>query len=115
MAQWSGGYMKVQEGYDGIMEYLKDETTDVYPYPRAVSKIDENNLNKLAKDMGIEYINMSKQSNITSKINEIKRKLQNGGTVQDTSGYTELYYIFALPLLILLVLEYINYKKKLQF
>lgn len=109
----SGGYMRVQEGYDGKFVYLQDETTGVYPYPRAVSKLDENNLKKIAKDMGIDYINMSKQSNITGKINEIKRKFESEGLVTDKLGYTDTYYIFAIPLLILLVFEFIKYKKNL--
>ena len=36
------------------------------------SKIDENNLNKIATDLGIQYIRMDKQNNINDKINEVR-------------------------------------------
>lgn len=108
-----GGYMKVKEKYSSTEEYLED-TTQRYPYPKAVSKLDEENLKTVAKDIGLEYINMKKQSNIDYKLNEITRNIRKE-VVEDNNknGYIDIYYIFVIPLLVLLVYEFINYKKKM--
>lgn len=107
-----GGYMKVK-GYNDELNYLEDRTTDTYPYPNAVSKLDEKNLEKIANDIGIEYIHMEKTENLSNKVNDIKRRFENASALESTSGYNETYYIFAAPLLGLLVYEFISFKKKL--
>ena len=110
----SGGYMKVTDRYSGSTSYLEDKTDySIYPYPKAVSKIDESNLKAIANDMGIDYINMSKQANVNSKINEVKKKYEDASSVENKNGYTDLYFVFAVPLLGLLVYEFVVYKKKL--
>lgn len=103
--------MKVTD-YSGNKQYLQDRSSE-YPYKDAISVLDEENLNAIADDMGIEYINMSKQSNIDDKLREIKdssKKELNGDKKND---YTDIYYIFVIPLVILLIWEFINYKRKL--
>ena len=63
--------------------------------------------------MGVDYINMSKQPNINSKISEIKSRYEDASSVENKNGYTDLYFVFAVPLLGLLVYEFVVYKKKL--
>lgn len=110
----NGGYMKVTDRYSGSTSYLEDKTDySIYPYPKAVSKIDESNLKAIANDMGVDYINMSKQPNINSKISEIKSRYEDASSVENKNGYTDLYFVFAAPLLGLLVYEFVVYKKKL--
>lgn len=108
-----GGKMKITDTIYETETYLEDKTSNDYPYPKAVSKIDENNLKKIADDMGIDYINMSKQSNIDSKIKQIKRDSNN--TLDDTQKmlYNDIYFIFVIPLVLLLAYEFIYYKKNL--
>lgn len=109
-----GGYMKITDRYSGNVNYLEDKSDySVYPYPKAVSKIDESNLKAIANDMGVDYINMSKQSNINSKISEIKKQYEDSSWEESKNGYTDLYFIFAVPLCALLVYEFVIYKKKL--
>lgn len=109
-----GGQMKVKYSYKDSAEYLEDRSTDEYPYPKAISKIDENNLKKIASDIGIDYINMSKQSNIDKKLKEIKKEVQNKISDEDKkTSFEDIYYIFVIPLLLLVIYELINYKKKL--
>lgn len=91
------------------MHYLQDKSD--YPYVDAISKIDEESLEQIAEDMGIEYINMSKQSNIKSKLEEIKKGVVNSVTNENKSSYTDTYYFFAIPLAILLMYEFIVYKR----
>jgi len=107
----SGGKMLIKDKYTGNQEYLEDRSD--YPYEVAISKIDENNLKKIASDMGIDYINMSKQSNINSKLKEIKAKIVNSNEGTSTKTYTDIYYVFAIPLVLLLGYEFINYRRKL--
>ncbi len=107
-----GGKMKVKDMYSDKEEYLEDTSAD-YPYPKAVSKIDEENLKKIAKDMDIDYIHATKQSNIESKVKEIKRDaIQNLGDTQKML-YDDIYFIFVIPLLGMLLFELINYRKNL--
>ena len=109
-----GGYMKIKDKYEDNEEYLEDRTSNDYPYPKAISKIEEGNLKSVASDMGVNYINMSKQSNIDSKLREIKRLANNQGMAEvKSSTFTDIYYIFVIPLLLLLVCEFINYKRKI--
>lgn len=109
-----GGYMKVKYSYKDNEEYLEDKSGSGYPYPKAISKIDEKNLKQVASDMGVEYINMSKQSNIDKKLKEIKKELQSGVAEEDKkAGFEDVYYIFVVPLILLIAYEFINYKKKL--
>lgn len=108
-----GGNMKIKNSYTGKTEYLEDTTADTFPRPKAVSKIDEKNLQQIAKDMGIDYINMSKQSNIKSKLNQIKQAAQHDLDDTEKMLYNDIYFIFVIPLILLLVYELIIYKKKL--
>ena len=110
----NGGSMKVTDRYSGSTSYLEDKTDySIYPYPKAVSKIDESNLKAIANDMGVDYINMSKQPNINSKISEIKSRYEDASSVENKNWYRDLYFVFAAPLLGLLVYEFVVYKKKL--
>lgn len=105
-----GGYMRVTNNYTNETNYIEDKAT--WPYVKALSKIDENNLKKISQDMGIDYINMEKQSNLDYKLKEIKQKLQNTGN-ETKDSYTDIYYIFALPLCLILIYEFINYKRRI--
>lgn len=107
-----GGYMKVKDGYEGPEKYIEDKTSTQYPYPKAVSKIDEENLKKISTDIGIDYIHMEKQSNINNKIKEIQKLIEN--TEGETKkAYSDIYYIFVIPLIPMLIYEFINYKRRL--
>lgn len=84
-----------------------------FSYTDALSKIDEKNLQKLAKDMNIRYVNMKNQENVSDVLQEIK---QNAGTStedgDETSGYKDIYYWFVLPLLLLLIYDFKVYLQR---
>ena len=104
--------MKIKD-YDDKYTYLEDYTSAGYPIPKAISRIDENNLKSVASDIGIDYIYMNDKSDIDDKIKEIEKlkvtKFENG----TDNSYTDIYYIFAIPLIGMLIYEFINYKRKL--
>ena len=99
-----GGEMKEKKYISSNdTEYIEDRRGR-YPYPHAVSKIDESNLKKMADQLGIEYINMSKQSNVDKKIRNIAN---NSDLVKgdDIESYRDTYYPLAIVLSILIVME----------
>lgn len=109
----SGGYMKVIDSYTNREKYMYDETSSLYPYPKAVSKIDQGNLKKIANDIGVQYIYMSNQSNLKENLKDIKESFEKGIGTSSISSYIDIYYIFTIPLILLLVYEFIDYKRKL--
>ena len=88
---------------------------DNYKNITAVSKIDENNLKQIASDIGIDYIQMSKTSNINYKLNDIKQQISSSQTNEEKmSTYQDIYYYFAIPLVILLIVDFIIQKRRMQ-
>lgn len=109
----AGGKMKVKDILGEKETYLDDRTSESYPYPKAISKIDEKNLKKIADDMEVDYINMNKQSNIESKIKQIKREANNSLDDSQKMLYNDIYFIFVIPFVLILAYEFIYYKKNL--
>lgn len=108
--------------YAPVSNY-SDETTTIHDehYNDAISCMDEDTMKKLAKDMKIEYIHMTKSSDVDSVIAEVKETQENLGNITKTlQGYDDIYYYFAIPLALLLVWEVLstgvarNHKKNKQ-
>lgn len=88
---------------------------DNYNRVAAISKLDETNLKKIASDIGIDYIQMSKTSNINYKLSDIKQQISNSQTTEEKiSSYKDIYYYFAVPLVILLIVDFIVQKRRMQ-
>ena len=104
-----GGYMKTKNSFSEKEEYLMDYSNSL---KKAISKIDESNLKKIAKDINIDYIHMEKQSKINNKLTEIKNIINTKTESDDKSTYDDTYYIFIIPLLILLVIEFDKFRRK---
>ena len=107
----SGGKMKIFDKYLNTEVYVEDRTSEKFPYPYAVSKKDEKNLKQIADDLDIDYIYMDRQSNIDKKIEEIKNEYLVNDQESIEDNYTDIYYIFVIPILILLLYELVVYKK----
>ncbi len=87
---------------------------DDYNMVTAVSKLDEKNLKQIANDLGIDYIQMSKNSNINYKIKEIKQQISNSQTSEEKiNSYQDIYYYFAIPLVILLIIDFAIQKRRM--
>lgn len=104
-----GGHMHAASLYDDEIVEIQD--TSSYPYKPAVSKLDEENLMQLSKDVGIEYIHMTDKDKITPVLEKIKGMETTVSTseeiitTKDIEGARETYYYFAIPLLLLLAAE----------
>ena len=78
----------------------------------AVSKIDEDNLKKMAGEMDIDYIHMKSTANVKYLVESIK----NGSSLvvekADSVSYEDTYYIYAIILAVLLMLEMVIFIRK---
>ncbi len=99
-----GGYMLKNNNYDEQEKYVVEHS--IGGTKRALSKIDERNLRKIASDMGVNYINMSKQSNLNSQLKVLDNLIVNGIQTSDKSTYGDTYYFLVIPLLLLLMIEF---------
>lgn len=111
-----GGPMKAQDFVGDEEEaeyvyYMDEDFNDV----KAISKIDEDNLKQIASDLGLDYVHMTKQSQIHDKIeklqDEVRRQTVNQ-TKNKKTGYAETYYFFVIPLVFLLIFDYVHYRRK---
>lgn len=100
-----GGKMYVNDSDSNTPTILQDETE--YPYKDAISKLDETNLQQLAKDMKLSYINMTSQELIEDTLEKIQQNVS--VSIEDskeTSGYQEISYWFIIPVMGLLIYEF---------
>jgi len=110
-----GGPMKTVEYLDEEPEYLY-YYDDQYNEKLAISKIDEGNLRNIASDFGIDYVHMTDQSEIGSTIKDLQAKVDNLEITEDMEskeGYVDIYYLFVIPLVLLLLWDFIYYKRKI--
>lgn len=114
----TGGKM-VSSGYaddpSSELYYIYYFDEESYESKTAISKLDEKNLKQIASDLGIDYIQMSKTSNVNYKIDDIKKQVSNSQKdEQKISSYKDIYYYFAIPLVILLIIDFIIQKRRMQ-
>ena len=111
-----GGKMKVGAfTNDDEPEYLTYYDDD-FDEQTALSKIDEDNLESIADDLGVSYVHMEKQSEIDDELKDILNNMKKASpdeNIKSTDGYTDIYYIFVLPLLLLFIVDYIYYRRKI--
>lgn len=106
-----GGNMYIKDYFSDDLVVIEDKSE--YPYEKAVSKIDEENLKAIAKDMDIEYINMTAENTLDTVIDNIKKDTASLGDEDSRlDGYKDIYFIFMIPLVGMLVYEFINWKRK---
>lgn len=109
-----GGAMKPPTYLDEE-EYLYYYDDD-FNRKKAISKIDEGNLKSIASDLGVEYVHMTKQNKIKNTITSINSKiatLESEDGLTGTVGYDDIYYYFVIALFVVLLVDYIYYKKKI--
>lgn len=107
-----GGKMQITN-WDGSKEYKTYFDENTYEEKTGISKIDEDNLKQIADDMKIDYIHIDREKDINKKVKEILKEANTELSDDKKSLYTDIYYIFVIPLLAMLVYEYINYRRKL--
>lgn len=113
----TGGYMQARvnplDEEASYVEYYNDNWVAV----RAVSKIDEDNLEQIADDLGIEYYHMVNKSGINSVIEDIKDQIEEEEYSRNEArgeGFIELYPYIAAGLFIFVAYDCIYYRHKLS-
>lgn len=91
--------------------HMMDNTTDSYlidyseyPTKEAISKLEEKNLKKIASDLEIPYAK-AEEKEIKKQEKEIEKIARYEKTKSTKEGYQDCYFLFAIPLLILLIVE----------
>ena len=118
------GYGTTDGGAMKVLKYSGDEDEPQYLYyydddynkRKAISKIEESNLESIAKDFDVDYIHMSTQSEIYDKINSLQAEAEDFMSEDEEdlkNGYVDIYYIFVIPFVVLLIIDYIYYRKKI--
>ena len=88
---------------------------DNHKMTTALSKLDENNLKQIATDLGIDYIKMSKKDNVNDKLKNIKEQTSNSQKAEEkVKSYQDIYYYFSIPLVILLIINFVIQKRRIQ-
>lgn len=105
-----GGQMEMTSFYSDEPEVIEDRSS--YPYKPAVSKIDESNLRQIAKDVGVDYIHMTKASDLDGVLANIKENASTEDTDKSIEGHKDIYYVFVIPLLLLLLFEIYDTRKR---
>ncbi len=111
-----GGFMQAAafSGSDEELEYVT-YYDDNYEEQTALSVIDEENLKAIASDLGVEYVLMDKQSRIDRELAEIKDNMLSAPMqkeISSTKGYADIYHYFMIPLVLLLVYDFIALRRK---
>ncbi len=102
-------------GDDDEPEYLT-YYDDHFEEQKALSKIDEENLESIASDFGVDYVHMTKQSGIHDTLTAIKEQIEGMSAEMDvdiTAGYVDTYYFFVIVLVLLLIGDFVHYKRKI--
>ena len=111
----TGGVMNLKNAYYDTTELI----TDYYTGETALSYIDEDNLRRVASDLGISYINMNNGNSLDSFLS---RMVADNGisydietTVDVTGEYTDdtpVYLIFVIPLALLMLWEFAALRRR---
>ncbi len=113
-----GGRMKVRtyEGDDfGAPFYMKTKD-EKGRRVEARSYIDEDNLESIADDLGVEYYHVEKSTtlrDVLSDINDFLDEYASEGK-SGVEGYVDTYYWFAIPIAALLLYDLIYYKRRVR-
>jgi len=99
-----------EEGGEMSTSYgkIKDPETGA----NGVSCIDEANLQQIADDLNIDYIHMTRQSNVSYLVESVKNGSKMILTNADAVDYEDTYFYFVIPLFILLVMEVVIFLRR---
>lgn len=109
-----GGPMKTIEYTDEEPQYLY-YYDDNYNEQLAISKIDEQNLKSIASDFGVDYVHMTNKNEIDNTLKNLQEKIKSLPATEDTEskeGNTDIYYLFVIPLVLLLIVDFIDLRRK---
>lgn len=98
-----GSEIVIKYSYSDEEYTIKDRTNH---YESAITKLDEENLNKIANDLKIDYIYSSDTKKLDKKIDEIK-KMKKTSDKNFEESYQDIYYYVSPILIIMFIIEII--------
>lgn len=101
-----GGTMAIEDIYTGKVSNVVDNSTG----KDAVSVMDESNLKQIAKDLGIDYVYQDGKTDLSGIVNDAK-DVMDFVSVEEKEGSKDLYYIFAIPLVLMFLLEWFLFER----
>ncbi|SEV85472.1 Ca-activated chloride channel family protein [Ruminococcaceae bacterium KH2T8] len=117
------GYGTTSGGEMYVRSYALDEEPELLQYydsnynlVTAISKIDEDNLEQIATDLGVGYYHMTKPSDVSSMTSEINAAIEHGEfdtSTKEGEGKFEIYWAFAGALAAFLMFDLFYYRKKM--
>ena len=106
------------------LPYAGSESTELLTYynedfdeVKGISKIDEGNLKKIAKDFDVDYVHAIDHKAVKKQVEAIKKDLGKNADYESgdgTEGFQETYFYFVIALVAVLVYDLIYYKNKAQ-
>lgn len=78
----------------------------------AVTKLDEDNLNALASDLGVQYLYMNNEGVLDTLIEGLTTDFLSDPEEEFRQGYVDIYYWFMIPLAALVTYEFISLKRR---
>ncbi len=114
-----GGIMRVyyySSYYDDEKHVLYYTNPQTGNYERAVSKIDEENLESMASGLGVDYYHLESSSDTKDMIDDVLKNVEKGDfdhEKKSMKGRTDIYWIAAAGLAVLLLIDFIDLRRKL--
>lgn len=116
------GYGTEKGGVMHPLPYAGSESTELLTYynedfdeVKGISKIDEGNLKRIAKDFGVDYVRATDHKTVKKQVEAIKKDLGKNMDFESgdgTQGYQETYFYFVIALVAVLVYDLVYYKNK---
>ncbi len=111
----SGGEMFLKDQYSGEYEQVSYYDWDKGYSEITVSEYDPDNAKRLSKDLGVTLIHREGDDDfdaLEDLVEGIKEDTLSNTENGVENVYGDVYYIFALPIALLLAFEFISYKRK---
>ena len=105
-----GGHMSYYDSLEDEYETLMDYSN--YPNNQAVTKIDAENLQALASDLGIPYLYMNSENVLEPVVDNLRSTFASDPEPEYRQGYEDCYYYFVAPLVLLVSYEFISLKRR---
>ncbi len=105
-----GATMYIGEDKSLAKDYYGGYMYDTANGQKAISKIDEKNLQKIANDMNVDYLHIENKKDMEQKVKDIKKLTTSNFENTSKSSYEDTYFYLIIPLLLLLLYHFIEYK-----
>ena len=109
----AGGMMKAEDTYGVDSNYYVRDYSN-FSYKNAISKIDEGNLKKIARDLKAKYIHMDSDVSIEKELNNILNNSVRTIEDEEIYNYHDIYFILVIPIFFILTYIYIKNGRRIS-